>query len=429
MTLFLIVFLLLIIFVNIKTNYRILNNEIFWLFVFWGLIVGVYIFSGVEWRYSVSIELMIYLSVCFLAFFIGRKYGYSKTSHRCYNDFPKINIKPYCIMGISGVVIFSIDYIRLNGLFASKSGYNISIIGSLGNLMVPLLLVLGLYIFSKSLIKYDKVSMKGILLLVLYSIPGILNSGRESVAFIFIGVASIYGYYAKFNNKSFRFINIKKIVTKLLIVIFTLGVLLLIIHISKERFGTNEVSTFLNTHNVSPAAIHESKSWGDFEFLYYNISSYFSHQLSFLEFILKEYNGPYMFGLFELNIISRRLPRILELDYNLVSQQLRQLYILNGVSYSGDWFTIFGSFIVDFGRIGSIVASFLCGYFCGKVKKNLYVSGDIRYVVLRAIICLCMFSSIQLGPFYNVLIYGAFIWWIIIFRKKTNKRKLKGEIL
>ena len=61
---------------------------------------------------------------------------------------------------------------------------------------------------------------------------------------------------------------------------------------------------------------------------------------------------------------------------------------------------------------------FLCGYLCGRVKKNLSIYSDISYVVLRAIICICMFSSIQLGPFYNILIYGAFIWWFIIFRKK-----------
>lgn len=191
-----------------------------------------------------------------------------------------------------------------------------------------------------------------------------------------------------------------------------------IVHISKERFGDNEVSTFLNTHSVKLAAIREAETWGNFEFLYYNIASYFSHQLSFLEFIFKEYHGPYMFGMYELNIISRRLPTILDLDYNLVYQQLRQLYLLNGVSYSGDWFTILGSLIVDFGRFGSIVFMYFCGYFCGIVKKKINLSNDIRYVVLRAIICICMFSSIQLGPFYNILIYGAFIWWLIIFREK-----------
>lgn len=418
MTLFFLVFLIIIIFLIIKTNNRIFFNEIFWMFVFWGLIIGVYCFSGVKWKYSVSIDLIVYLMIAFFSFMIGRKYGYTKKVKVYYQEFSEINQSLYCGLGIIGVIAFSIDYIRLNGLFASKSGYDISIIGSIGNLMIPVLLILGLYMFAESLINNGKINIKAILLLIAYTIPCILNSGRESIAFIFIGILAIYGYSAYFNKKTYRFVNLRKLLIKILIAIFTICAIWFIVHISKERFGDNEVSTFLNTHNVTWKAMKDAEAWGDFQFLYYNISSYFSHQLSFLEFMLKEYHGPYMFGMYELNIISRRLPSFLELDYNLVSQQLKHLYVLKGVSYSGDWFTIFGSLIVDFGRVGSIIVMFLCGYLCGRVKKNLSIYSDISYVVLRAIICICMFSSIQLGPFYNILIYGAFIWWFIIFRKK-----------
>ncbi len=423
MTLFLVVFLIIILLLIIKTNNRIFFNEIFWMFIFWGLIIGVYCFSGVKWKYSVTIDLIIYLLVAFSLFMIGRKYGYTKKVKMYYQEFSKINQNFYCRLGIIGVIAFSIDYIRLNGLFASKSGYNISIVGSIGNLMIPILLVLGLYMFAESLINNGKINIKAILLLVAYAIPCILNSGRESIAFIFIGIAAIYGYYAYFNKKTYRVVKLKKLLIKILIAIFAICVICFIVYISKERFGDNEVSTFLNTHNVTLTAMKDAEAWGNFEFLYYNISSYFSHQLSFLEFMLKEYHGPYMYGMYELNIISRRLPAFLGLDYNLVSQQLRRLYILKGVSYSGDWFTILGSLIVDFGRVGSMVVIFLCGYLCGIVKKNLSLYSDISYVVLRAIICICMFSSIQLGPFYNILIYGAFIWWLIIFRKRDYRVK------
>lgn len=418
MTLFLGLFMIIIILITIKTNYKVFFNELFWMFIFWGLIIGVYIFSGVEWRYCVSIELLFYLLIVFLSFMFGRKYGYTRKVKAFYQKYSPKNLNIFCLFGLLGVLLFTIDYIRLNGLFTVKSGYNISIIGSLGYLLIPILLIVGLYIFAINLIDNGKINIKAILLLIAYSIPCILNSGRESIVFIIIGIGAIYGYYAYFIKKSYRYINLKKFLVGLFIVFFIICTVCFIVHISKERFGDNEVSTFLNTHSVKLAAIREAETWGNFDFLYYNIASYFSHQLSFLEFIFKEYHGPYMFGMYELNIISRRLPTILDLDYNLVYQQLRQLYLLNGVSYSGDWFTILGSLIVDFGRFGSIVFMYFCGYFCGIVKKKINLSNDIRYVVLRAIICICMFSSIQLGPFYNILIYGAFIWWLIIFREK-----------
>lgn len=417
MTIFLIVFVIAIAFSIVKTGNKILFNDIFWMFVFWGLIIGVYCFSGVKWTYSASVGLIAFLIVCFISFITGRSYGAKKRVKLFYKETSIANQQLFSFIGLLGVVLFSADYIRLNGLFSIKSGYEISIIGSIGNLMIPILLVLGLYMFANTLMSTGRVNIKALLLLAAYTVPCILNSGRESVAFIIVGIASLYGYYAKHNPVSHRYVNVKKMMRTLMIIMIVIGAMYFLVHISKERFGDNEVSTFLNTHNVATIAKDEAEQWGDFEFLYYNIASYFSHQVSFLEFMFKEYKGPYMFGMYELNIISRRLPSILGLDYTQVSRQLRSLYGQLNVSYSGDWFTVLGSFMVDFGRIGCIVACFICGYFTGKVKKKLRLYDDVRYAVLRAIICICMFSSIQLGPFYNTLIYGAFLWWLIIFRK------------
>lgn len=417
MTIFLIAFVIAITFSIVKSGNKILFNDIFWMFVFWGLIIGVYFFSGVTWKYNVSVGLILFLTISFISFMAGRSYGTKKRVKLFSKETSIVNQKLFCFIGLLGVVLFSVDYIRLNGFFSIKSEYKISIIGSIGNFMIPILLVLGLYMFASTLIVTGKINIKALLLLAAYSVPCILNSGRESLAFVVVGIAAIYGYYAKHNQVSYRYVNIKKMLRKIMIIAIVIGVLFFVVHISKERFGDNEVSTFLNTHNVSAIAKGEAERWGDFEFLYYNIASYFSHQISFLEFMFKEYKGPYMFGMYELNIISRRLPDFLGLDYMSVSRQLRNLYGQVGVSYSGDWFTVLGSFIVDFGRVGSILACFICGYFTGKVKKKIRLCDDVRYAVLRAIICVCMFSSIQLGPFYNTLVYGAFLWWLIIFRR------------
>lgn len=73
-----------------------------------------------------------------------------------------------------------------------------------------------------------------------------------------------------------------------------------------------------------------------------------------------EYSGPYMYGMFELNILSRRLPKFLGLDYTLVSNTVK--YLANG-RFKGDWFTIIGSLIVDFGKIGALVAIIIIGFF------------------------------------------------------------------
>ncbi|PLT62633.1 O-antigen polymerase [Mediterraneibacter gnavus] len=417
MTSFLLLVIILVVILISITGFRILFNELFWLFLMWGLIFGIHMFSGVSWKYSMSIWLIVFVGLSFIAFLIGRKHGKNRRVKLFFRETSSKDTRCFITLGISGALLFAIDYIRLNGLFTAKSGYDISIIGSVGALLVPILLVEGLYIFAKTLVDSNRISFKGILLLIGYSIPCILNSGRESLLFIIIGVMSIYGYNAYFFQKYWRIIRPKKIIKTILIVFAVFFAMWFMVHISKERFGSNEISTFLNSHNITAESRAEAKKWGDFEFLYYNIASYFSHQVSFLEFMLEEYKGPYLFGLYELNIISRRLPNFLGLDYQLVTQQLRQLFFLNGVSYSGDWFTVLGSFMVDFGRIGTVVMCYICGFCVGKIRKKIELTFDIRYAILLAIVCICMFSSIQLGPFYNTLIYGAFIWWWLIFRK------------
>lgn len=254
-------------------------------------------------------------------------------------------------------------------------------------------------------------------MLTLYTIPCLLNSGRESILYVIIGVISIFGFDGYFKErKSLRYINIRAFLRTISIAIIILLAFLFIIRISTKRFGSNEITTYLNTHNVSKLTIDQASKWGTLSFLFWNFISYFGHQIPFLEFIIQEYKGPYMLGMYEFNIVSRRMP-FSRLNYNLVYTQLQSLYLNTGQSFSGSWQTVLGSFIIDFTLWGTPIVCFVLGYCMGRVRKKFELTLDIRYAVLISIICLSMFSTIQLGPFYNVLMYGSFIWWVIIFRR------------
>ena len=425
MMLFLIFLMITIIFLIKKTHTKILINEIFWLVVFWAFIIGVYLFSGVTWKYSMTYLSCLYIILCFGCLMLGRKYGVN-TSVKLFVRETKIKrLQLYTVAGVLGVMLFCVDYIRLNGLISTqKSSYSISLMGTIGSLFVPILLVQGLYSFANELRKTGKINFKALLLLGAYTIPCILNSGRESLLYVVIGIISIFGYNAYFKEvKSWRYINLKKLFRNIFIAIVVIIVFGAIIKISSERYGVNEINTYLNTHNISPDTIQEGERWGDFKFLYYNFISYFGHQIPFLEFMLREYHGPYMFGMYELNIVSRRLPDFLGLDYNLVYNQLRQLFFSTGESFSGSWQTVLGSFIIDFGRIGTPIMCFFIGVCLGKVRKKFELTYDLRYAVLIALFCLSMFSTIQLGPFYNTLVYGSYVWWMIMFRKEEGTSK------
>ncbi|MEY8687638.1 hypothetical protein AB9N12_16405 [Bacteroides sp. AN502(2024)] len=399
-------------------NYTVFTNTFYWLGIFWILILGVYLTSGIKYKYGLSVYSVAFILACIFALYIGALKAKKRPLLVFDINKTSVNVKKYIVWGIVGVLVFSYDYIRLNGIATSKGESNISLLGGWGALFIPLLLVFGLYLNARKIRNYGKFSIIGVVLIFLYSVPCMINAGREAILFGVIGVLSLYGYnnllIAREEKKtgSFHkfFITIGSFFT---ILFFGYAIL----EISSTRFSDNEINVLLTYKDVSSQAMAEAVNWGPLEFLYYNIASYFSHQIPFIDFTLKEYHGPYLFGMYELNIISRRLPDFLGLDYKLATSELHRLYVSCGESFSGAWNTVLGSFIIDFTWVGAIIACYGCGYVVSISQRKFVSTLDPRYATLVALLCLSTFSTIQLGPFFQTQIYGAYIWWYVIFRK------------
>lgn len=417
MTLFLISLLAVFIYLGKRNNCKALTDPIYWLAFFWILIFGVYFTSGIEYIYGLSIYFICFFSGC-LIFFM---YGYNKGIHQKTKVFEKrhyaLNNKGYIVTGVIGAALFSYDYIRLNGISEAKGAYEISLIGSITSLLVPILIVMGLYLNAQSIKQKGSFNLWGIVLIFGYSIPCIINAGREAILFAIIGIITLYGYKKLLDKRIKRRESNLKFLWLILGFAIVLYMGILIIQISQTRFSDNEINVLLKSRDVTSQAIEEADSWGNFSFLYYNTASYFSHQIPFLDFTLINYDGPYLLGMYELNIVSRRLPDFLELDYQLAFEKLNNLYATKEESFSGGWNTVLGSFIIDFSWVGALFACGICGYAIGKIKKKFYSTLDPRYATLIALLCLSSFSTVQLGPFFQTQIYGAFIWWYIIFKK------------
>lgn len=405
-----------------------LLNPLFWLCIFWILILGVYYTSGIKYKYGLSIWLSLFLIACILGFFVKYKKGLTCNVKTFYSE-KKVKVRKWLLLGLSGTFLYIIDYIRLNGFNLRKTSTEISLFGTIGALMLPILLVVGLYLNCTSIKNRGKFHLGGIFLMVLYGFPCIMNAGREAFLFIIIGLISLLGYRSilcKSIDKSKRNDIKMKLSTRLSMIIvsliFLFGTIYCIFLVSVNRFTDNEINSLLSVKDMSSESMNEASSWGIFEFLYYNIASYFSHQIPFLDQTLQEYRGPYFGGLFELNIVSRRLPDFLELDYNLAFIELEHIYNRSGEHFTGGWNTVIGSFIIDFTWMGAIIACSLCGYYIGVVKNKFSKTKDSRYATLLSLVCLCSFSTIQLGPFFQTNLYSSFIWWYILFRKDEKKR-------
>jgi len=173
--------------------------------------------------------------------------------------------------------------------------------------------------------------------------------------------------------------------------------------------------------------IKQSEMLGYFGKIYLNIIVYFSHQLSKLEIVFKYYDGPYLLGLYQLNIISRRLPLSWGLDYRLVSISKRSiLESIGQMGLASGWDTIWGSLISDFGRIGSIVVVAILGLIVGKNRKKFNNNKTVAYLVTQSLICVGIYSTVQIGPFFDIGWLYAVIWWkfiLVINRNKISKNK------
>ena len=95
---------------------EILFNELFWLLLWWTLVLGNALVSGIYWGYEISIQAIIYVLGAILLFIIGRFFG-TRTPRR---KTPLVDRKPSeyripTILGVCGVLLFTIDYLRLNG--------------------------------------------------------------------------------------------------------------------------------------------------------------------------------------------------------------------------------------------------------------------------------------------------------------------------
>lgn len=419
---FILLLLLCVIQAYKKTGFRLFINDVFWIFIWWGLIVGVYLFSGINYGgYGFSFGLVFFLTACITMYSFGRWLGkHTKITSLRNSSLPIRRTRFFKLVAWIGAILFAADYIRLNGLLSSgKTSYNLSIIGTVGNLFIPLLLVMGIHEFIECLQNKRKISISAIVMLCGYSLPCVLNSGRESIIYIAITLLAAFSY-AKINADDLHIKVFKNHRTKYLILgLLAIGFIFLY-KITVKRFGENEISVFLYYHDLPADRIELAEKFGDFKFIYYNVISYFSHQIPFLDFTLQTYSGPYLGGLYELNIISRRLPAFLGLDYRLVNKQLSVLLSSYGVQryFSGGWNTVLGSLIFDFSAWGAPFVCLFLGYFVGNIRKKMLVTNNIAYGTLMSIVCGTLFSTIQLGPFYSFSICGAFIWWFFVYSKE-----------
>ena len=414
---------------SVLVRFRNLSSVWFWLIVWWSLVFGVTLATDASWIHKPSIISFGYLLLCFLMFYVGNRVG-----ERTKVELPKepdriVNPRQlhiYKYIAYLGLAMFVLDYYRINGFTYTSRTYEISAIGAFGNLMIPALLPIGLYEVGYGIKEQRKVRFGGVFALFCYALPGIISHGREAIVFVVISCLSLVSMCLKQSKETFHIPpKYKKFIV--VILFFVVVVVYFVLQKTRIRFTANDISTFVYYHPLPSESRREVEQWGEFAFLYYAIAWYFGTQLPYLEFILKRYRGPYVLGAYEFNIISRRLPMSWGLNTEAVSSAQRQLFAQYGESFSALWPGFPGSLIFDYGRIGTLVVICVLGVFVGKITKKCRLKQSLQYQVAVSLLCMMMFTTIQMGPLFQYNVWSTMIWWMIMLGDKRIRIVFNGR--
>ena len=203
-----------------------------------------------------------------------------------------------------------------------------------------------------------------------------------------------------------------------------------LIFLSTNRYGNNE-SSALNMFMWSagckfPQYLEDIYyNFGGIGKVIINIVFYYSSQFSKFALIFDRYNGPYMLGLYELHYISRMFPNSWAMSYSLVTQQLTNITMNAGIpGIRIFWETAIGYLIYDFGKIGTLIVSFIFGILVKKISMWSEYNKNILKILAQTFVCIAMFLTIEVSPIFDYFFIFPTIWLVVIIliynRKISN---------
>ena len=229
------------------------------------------------------------------------------------------------------MIIYTIYIIKINNIkIGVTRNINTNGIATILLLFSNSSLVIWLYELAYAILSEKKMTWYGIMSGIIYNIPGIVISGRDALMIFFVSTIIVLfycGYYGKkvlglegkMYKKILRFLGIC-----LLLMMFYL------IFLSNSRYGSSQEATIQmfkwSTDCQFPEYLENIYyKGGKVGSLILNIIFYYSSQLSKFSLIFEKYNGPYLFGFYQLHYISRLLPDFMGMNFTNVTNAIQQI--------------------------------------------------------------------------------------------------------
>lgn len=424
--------------INKKDKYKLILSNLFWLFVPWMFCLLLYLCAGIQYTFELDVYSFSYIILILFSFAFGQCIIKNKKNEKnreyILQFSEKINMVPLFIISTISAILYIVYLISINNIqIGVTRNINTNSFSTLLLLISNASLVIWLYELIYSILNNKKITYYGIISAIVYNLPGILISGRDALIIFLISTFIVFiycGNYAKRDTKikGQMYKKIKKYFFIALIV-----VMLYLLLLSTNRYGENEDSA-INMFVWSAGCEFPEYlqyiyyNWGGVGKLIVNFIFYYTSQISKYSLIFNEYDGPYMFGLFQLHYISRMIPSSWNMSYSRVTQEIANIATNNGVpGMKIFWETAIGYSIYDFGKVGTLIISFFSGIFIKKIIIWCNDNSNILKILLQAFICVAMFLTIAVSPLYDYFYIFPLFWIFLIILLRSKKTKYEKK--
>lgn len=410
----------------LKWKRKLLMHPLFWLFFAYTIIIGLYLCAGILYGNQISSEVWFYIIGMFLLFILffrlGEKIKFNGGNKNTIDE--RINLKPYTLIGLTGSVLWVFDLFRLNKITLGMriNNFSISFIGTIGFTLLTISLITWLFEFSYAIEDNRLPRLSGIISTILYLMVSVLTAGRQNILIWVITTMIIFFYGIK--KKSYKYT--KKILVVMVILIIAIAFYQVLI--AETRSGVSGLDRkvtlyeYMYNSDTSEETVEFCEKFGIFDSSGIEMLYYYSHEIPMFAMFYENYNAEPLYGAYEFSYIARRLPGFLELDTSYIWGDIEQFSTRYSV-YDHVWRTCLGSFIIDFGRIGTGFFVAVLGFLTGYAYKLWRSKENTFRLVKQAVICTGIAFSIQYSPFQEQGWAYALYWLGIIWLCELYKRR------
>lgn len=415
-------------------------NDKVWLYISWEACLLLYSLCGIVYPISLKLNAYLYIVLFWMFYLIGSKVAKQicikkginiEKKEITYRQNERLNFSLLFFISLIGTALYVlvVHNQNPNTILGITRGVKVNGLATLFLIFSSSSLIIWLYELLYSITNKKRIKLYGIISAFLYNIPGIVISGRDALMIFIISSLIIIVYSLTYLKKNKLLTQKVKSRIKNITIISLIAIVAYLLLISSIRYGKNDDSVLTMFEWVSGATFPKYLTFiykynGAFGKLILNVVFYYTSQFSKLALVFENYTGPYQFGLYQLHYVARLLSNSFGIDITAVSNSMSDIcnyYNLSGLKVL--WGTVIEYSIYDFGKIGSLIYAFVFGYIVKyRVIKNNNKAHELNIVAL-ALICVAMFTTVEISPLYDYFFVFPVAWLIIIklFSKKYKK--------